>query len=193
MITEPAHPIAAGRGAVTETAVRATGHYSSLGSDAHEIGRYAAGRDDAGGDRARCPRRRLGAVIFVADVDVFTNDGGGVNATLIKNIFAFAAQQRRDRARDRRRHESRGRRGHDHVRAAGHAVSGGGPVNVHWATAPDTASEAELHPREREPPLRGGRDTKTITVEVTGDTVPEPDEHFLVNLSAASGARLVRP
>jgi hypothetical protein len=93
-ITDPAHPIASGPfGNVSVYYQNAlTGHYPSLGP-AHEVG-----RNDDGPSIAVIERNALGpgsgAAIFVADVDVFTDEGLGQaveNETLIKNLFAFAA------------------------------------------------------------------------------------------------------
>ena len=93
-ITDTAHPIANGPfGAVTSfNQYAATGHYTSLGPDARAIGGHAEGPALAVIERGRLGPGS-GAVIFVADVDVFSDAGDGavVNATLIKNIFAFAA------------------------------------------------------------------------------------------------------
>ena len=198
VITEPAHPIASGPfGAVTEYSQFAlTGHYPSLGSHAHEVGRYAAG---PGTTLAVIERGALGvgsgAVVFVADVDVFSNDGAGVNADLIKNIFAFVA---RESARPALAigdvTKAEGDAGTTTFELPVTLSSGGGPVNVHWATAPGTATEAEdFTAASGNLNFAAGETTKSVTVAVAGDTVPESDEDFVVNLSAASGARLVRP
>ena len=203
VITEPEHPIADGPfGTVSEyQEFFDTGHYSSLGPDAHEIGRSTSGDATT---LAVIERGALGpgsgAVIFVADVDVFSNElipGGGsvVNATLIKNIFAFAAQQP----------PQPGLAIGDVSKAEGDAgttafelpvtlsAPAAGPVDVHWATAPDTAGDSDFTPASGDLHFAAGDTEETITVEVTGDTEVEPDERFLVNLSAATGARLVGP
>ena len=94
-ITATGHPIAAGPfGTVTAfDQYQATGHYPDLGPDAREVGRNAAGTSLAVIERGALGAGS-GAAIFVADVDVFSNSSFGgttVNATLIKNLFAFAA------------------------------------------------------------------------------------------------------
>jgi hypothetical protein len=97
-ITNTAHPVAGGPfGAVTTfNQYFNTGHYPSLGPDAVEVGRNAQGTSLAVIDPGVLGPGS-GAVILVADVDVFSNgnaapNGGAVvNERLIKNIFAFAA------------------------------------------------------------------------------------------------------
>jgi hypothetical protein len=70
-----------------------TGHYPTLGPDAHEIGQNVNGTTIAVIERGVLGPG-AGAAIFVSDVDVFSGSGGaGVNETLIKNIFAFALPQ----------------------------------------------------------------------------------------------------
>ena len=67
------------------------GHYPTLGP-AGEVGSNTQGTTIAVIERGVLGPNS-GAAIFVADVDVFTNDGSGgalVNQYLIKNIFAFA-------------------------------------------------------------------------------------------------------
>ena len=96
-ITDTGHPIAGGPfGTVTAfNQYQATGHYPSLGQDAHEVGRNADGTSLAVIERGRLGPGS-GAAIFVADVDVFSSSvfgGATVNATLIKNLFAFATGQ----------------------------------------------------------------------------------------------------
>ena len=90
-ITKPGHPIAAGPfGAVTEyNQYLATGHYPSIPANAVEIGRNANGTTIAVIEPGELGAGS-GAAIFVSDVDVFSEDGAVFNATLIKNIFAYA-------------------------------------------------------------------------------------------------------
>jgi hypothetical protein len=97
-ITNSTHPIASGPfGAVASfNQYFNTGHYPTLGPDAVEVGRNPQGTSLAVIDPGVLGPG-AGAVILVADVDVFSNGntapGGGavVNENLIKNIFAFAA------------------------------------------------------------------------------------------------------
>ena len=204
VITEPDHPIPNGPfGVVAEyNQYFATGHYSSLGPNAHEIGRYA---DREGTTLAVIERGALGlgsgAVIFVPDVDVFSNHlspGGGsiFNANLIKNIFAFAVEEPARPALaigDISKDEGDAGTTTFELPVTLSSPSAA-PVDVHWATAGETAAAPEdftaasgdLH-------FEPGDTVESVTVAVTGDTVIEPDEDFVVNLSAASGARLIRP
>jgi hypothetical protein len=93
-ITNASHPIANGPFGTVSTYYQyaLTGHYTALGS-ATEIGHNADGPTIAVIARGALGPGS-GAAIFVADIDVFSNDGIGgaaTNETLIKNIFAFAA------------------------------------------------------------------------------------------------------
>ena len=195
VITEAGHPIADGPfGHVTGySGYSLAGHYPSLGPYAHEVGRYA---DRPGTTLAVIERGVLGPgsgpVIFVADIDVFTDHAyAALNATLIKNIFAFAVREPMRPALtigDVTRAE--GDAGTTSFELPVTLTSSTAPADVHWSTAPGTAAEGEdfaaangdLH-------FEPGETTKTVTVEVVGDTVIEPDEDFVVNLSSPSGAR----
>lgn len=61
-------------------------------------------------------------------------------------------------------------------------------VTVNYATADGTATTADNDYLAAFGTLTfaPGETSKTFTVEVIGDTTPEPDEHFYVNLSGAS-------
>jgi hypothetical protein len=64
-----------------------------------------------------------------------------------------------------------------------------GPVTVNWATTNGTATQpSDYAPGSGSLAFAAGQTSKTVTVVVNGDTVPEADETFLVNLSGASGA-----
>jgi hypothetical protein len=62
-------------------------------------------------------------------------------------------------------------------------------VTVNWATANGTATQPSDYAAGSGPlTFTPGEATKTITVTVNGDTTPEANETFFVNLSGASGA-----
>jgi hypothetical protein len=193
-ITDPAHPIANGAfGTVTQfNQYQATGHYPTLGPNAHEVGRNAQGTTLAVIERGALGAGS-GAAIFVADVDVFTSPGATENETLIKNIFAFAAGE-----------GARPAMSIDDVRAAeGDAgattftftvrlsAPSTDPVRVHYATADGTATApSDYTPAGGDVEFSPGQTSKPVGVVVNGDTAAEADEGFLVNLSSATGARL---
>ena len=199
-ITEPGHPLANGPfGAVTAfNQYMATGHYPSLGPDAHEIGRNAQGTSLAVIERGALGPGS-GAVILVADVDVFSDEvvgGAVVNATLIKNVFAFAAVEPPRPALSigdvTKAEGDGGTTIFDFTVSLSPASTA--PVGVHFATADGSAVDpSDYAAAARDLTFAPGETTKQVSVQVNGDTDVEPDEQFLVNLSAASGARLVGP
>jgi hypothetical protein len=68
------------------------------------------------------------------------------------------------------------------------------PVSVTYATANDTATIAGNDYIAVAPSVlnfAAGETSKTITVNVKGDTTVEPNETFKINLSAANGAQIV--
>ena len=201
VITDPAHPIADGPfGTVTSyRQYAATGNYPTLGPDAHEIGRYAAG---PGTTIAVIERGALGPgsgpVVFVADVDVFSNadDGAEYNATLIKNIFAFVAGQPAVPAL--RVADATGDEGNagttDLKFDLTLSAAADTPVDVHFTTVDDTAtSPSDFEAASGDVRFEPGETAKPITVHVAGDTTVEPDETFRLELTSAGGARLVDP
>jgi hypothetical protein len=192
-ISDTKHPIANGPfGAVTVfNQYQFSGHYSALGQFAREIG-----RNDQGTSLAVIERGVLGtgsgAAIFVADVDVFSNWGAAFNATLIKNVFAFAAGEGAQPSLTIG----------DVIAAEG--SSGGAAltftvtlsaassrtVTVRYATADGSAtSPSDYVAATGILEFLPGETSKPISVTVNGDTSVEPDERFTVNLSGASGAR----
>ena len=61
------------------------------------------------------------------------------------------------------------------------------PVSVDWATGGGTASPVtDYVPANGTVTLPPGATTKTVTIQVVGDTIPEPNETFFVNLSNPS-------
>ena len=192
-ITDAGHPIADGPfGTVTTfNQYQATGHYPTLGPDAHEVGRNADGVSLAVIERGRLGPGS-GAAIFVADVDVFSSSafgGAAVNATMIKNLFAFALG-----------------RGAQPTLAIGDAaasestsltftVSLSRPsaelVRVHYATADETATApSDYTAATGDLEFAPGETAKPVSIGVNDDAAVEPDERFTVSLSNASGARL---
>jgi parallel beta-helix repeat protein len=66
-----------------------------------------------------------------------------------------------------------------------------GPVTVNWATANGTATQpSDYLQGSGALTFNAGESTKTVTVQVNGDTTSEPNETFFVNLSGASGASI---
>src|SRR5205085_40923 len=65
-------------------------------------------------------------------------------------------------------------------------------VTVHFTTADGTATTAsgDYQATSGDLTFNPGETSKTITVQVAGDTTPEPDESFFVNLSSASNAEI---
>src|SRR5262245_30611337 len=65
-------------------------------------------------------------------------------------------------------------------------------VTVHFATADGTATTAnnDYPATSGDLTFNPGQTSKTVTVQVNGDTTPEPDESFFVNLSSASNAEI---
>ena len=107
-----------------------------------------------------------------------TGQRGGSGGSALR--ASATCQGRRQRGHQRRRlhrHPDPGQRRHRHgeVRHRQRHRTGG----------------QRLHRRQRDPDLRPGQTSKTVTVNVTGDTAVEPNETFVVNLSAPSGATLV--
>jgi CSLREA domain-containing protein len=193
VITAPDHAIANGAfGIVTQYRQYAlTGHYTSLGPYAHEIGRYQSG---PGTTIAVIEPGRLGtgsgAAVFVADVDVFTGEGATYNATLIKNIFAFAAGE-----------GARPSISIGDVRATEAdttftfpvrlSKTSDAPVRVHFATANDSAAAgSDYTAASGDVEFAPGQTVKNVTVAVHADSAVEADERFRVNLSGATGARI---
>jgi len=68
-------------------------------------------------------------------------------------------------------------------------------VSVDWATGGGTASPVtDYVPANGTVTLPVGVTTKTVTIQVVGDTIPEPNETFFVNLSNPSpNAYIVDP
>ena len=65
------------------------------------------------------------------------------------------------------------------------------PVNIAWATASGTATAgSDYTAGSGAITFTPGQVLQTITVTVNGDTTPEPDEFFVVNLTAGAGADL---
>ena len=194
-ITDAGHPIASGPfGAVTAfNQYHATGHYPALGPDAHEVG-----ENNAGTTLAVIEREELGpgsgAAIFVADVDVFSNFGGSaLNATLIKNVFAFATGQRAQPALTIG--DATGGEGDSGSSTLTFTVALSAPgtdtVGVHFATTDDTAgAPLDYVAAGGDLEFAPGETAKQVSITVNGDTTVEGDERFRVNLSNASGARL---
>lgn len=66
-----------------------------------------------------------------------------------------------------------------------------GTVKVNYATAAGTAAApSDFAAASGTLTFTPGQTTKTVTVNVVGDTLAEPNETFVVNLSAASGATI---
>src|SRR5262245_6059889 len=65
-------------------------------------------------------------------------------------------------------------------------------VTVHFATADGTATTAnnDYPATSGDLTFNPGQTSKTITVQVNGDSTPEPDESFSVILSSASNAEI---
>src|SRR6266480_4102615 len=64
-----------------------------------------------------------------------------------------------------------------------------GTVTVNFATANNTATAgSDYVANSGSLTFLSGESTKTVTVQVNGDTASEPNETFFVNLSGASGA-----
>jgi CSLREA domain-containing protein len=193
VITAPDHALANGAfGVVTQYNQYAlTGHYSDLGPYAHEIGRYKTG---PGTTLAVIERGRIapgsGAVILVADVDVFSTSGATFNETLIKNIFAFAAGE-----------AARPSISIGDVRATEAdttytfpvrlSKASPAPVRVHFATASDTATAgSDFTAASGDLVFAAGQTVKNVAVQVHDDSAGEADERFRVSLSSATGARI---
>ena len=129
-----------------------------------------------------------GAVIFVADVDVFSSDGADFNAALIKNVFAFAAGEGAQPAL------SIGDANAAEGSALTFTVALSAPstevVRVHYATADESATApVDYVAAAGDLEFAPGETSKPISITVNGDTTVEPDERFRVNLSDARGAR----
>lgn len=67
-----------------------------------------------------------------------------------------------------------------------------GVVTVDYASADGTATSADYQPTSGTLSFAPGETTKTVTVQVVGDTVVEPDEVFYVDLGAVSGAEITK-
>ncbi len=66
-----------------------------------------------------------------------------------------------------------------------------GTATVNWATANGTATApSDYVAGSGSLTFSPGESTKTVTVMVNGDTTPEPNETFFVNLTGASGASI---
>src|SRR5207248_138551 len=64
-------------------------------------------------------------------------------------------------------------------------------VTVHYATADGTATQpSDYAAASGDLTFAPGDTAKTVVVSVNGDTTPEADETFLVNLSAATNATI---
>jgi hypothetical protein len=194
-ITNPGHPIANGAfGAVTTfNQYAATGHYPTLGPDAVEVGRNAQGTSLAVIERGKLGPGS-GAAIFVADVDVFSDHGGATeNATLIKNLFAFAAGEGPLPALTVG--DAAGAEGNAGGRVFTFTVTLSAPssraVRVSYATADGTASApSDYAAAAGTVEFAPGETSKPVSVTVNGDTTVEADERFSLNLSSPSGARI---
>ena len=65
------------------------------------------------------------------------------------------------------------------------------PVSASWATADGTTANPSDYATASGTVLFSPGDvSETITISVVGDTVPEPDETFVVGLSGAAGATI---
>jgi peptide/nickel transport system substrate-binding protein len=71
------------------------------------------------------------------------------------------------------------------------AAAGDYPVMVSYATADGTAGQDDYASKSGTITFELGETTKTISVEVTGDTIPEPAETFHVRLSAPTKGTVV--
>jgi hypothetical protein len=68
-----------------------------------------------------------------------------------------------------------------------------GAVSVDWTTQDGTAAAgSDYAAASGTVTFAPGETSKTVAVAVTGDTTPEADENFAVNLSNAAGSRIVR-
>jgi peptide/nickel transport system substrate-binding protein len=65
------------------------------------------------------------------------------------------------------------------------------PVTVSYATADVTAGPSDYTPATGTVTFAAGEQTKTITIGVSGDTLPEPTETFHVHLSSSSSGTVV--
>jgi Calx-beta domain len=130
-------------------------------------------------------------VILVADVDVFSSAGASANAALIKNTFAFATQPNVEQPAvtigDVIQAE-----GTTFVFTVGLSAPSAQPVCVRYASADDTATAPSDYTRAvGELAFAPGQTAKTVSITVNGDADVEADERFTVNLSSASGARIL--
>jgi CSLREA domain-containing protein len=197
VITDPDHAIANGAFGAVSSYLQyfSTGNYSSLGPNAHEIGRYASG---PGTTLAVIEPGALGpgsgAAIFVADVDVLSDFGGATaNRTLVKNLFAFAAGE-----------QARPSLSIDDVRQAEGSAgttpftftvrlskSSPSALTVHYATADGSATApSDYAAASGDLTFGPGETAKQVTVAVAGDVDAEADEQFSVALSGASSGRI---
>ena len=71
------------------------------------------------------------------------------------------------------------------------SAASGKSVQVHWATADGTATQpGDYAAAAGDLTFAPGETSKSVTVHVNGDTVVEPDERFVVNLSSPVNATL---
>ncbi len=73
------------------------------------------------------------------------------------------------------------------------SAASGLPVTVHYATAGGTATAGSDYTAASDTLLtfNPGETSKTVTVQVNGDTTVEPNETFFVNLTSASGGTIL--
>ena len=67
------------------------------------------------------------------------------------------------------------------------------PVTVQYATAPDTATAADFTATSGSLSFAPGETTKTVTVQVTGERLFEPNERFFLNLASPTNATIGKP
>ncbi len=192
-ITDADHPIANGPfGVVTAfNQYLSTGHYPLLPQTAHEVGRNEQGTTLAVIERDAL-QAGSGAAIFVADVDVFSDFGAAFNATLIKNVFAFAAGEGAQPTMAI--HDATAAEGNLGASTLSFAVSlseaSDTPVTVGYATADDSAaSPSDYAAAAGQVRFAPGETVAHIPITVNGDTSVEGDERFQVTLSNPAGAR----
>lgn len=65
-------------------------------------------------------------------------------------------------------------------------------IGVSFATRAASATNYDFAPRSGSVQIQPGQSAVTVSVDVRGDTLVEPDEYFALDLLAATGARIVR-